>query len=280
MFFYVLNISSPSSYLPLSSPLSPIGASVTGDEQTPARRQAIPQVEESKTSEGSKERPDLANKQADKEDQRNRLEQAQQLRDQEVITKLKARDREVRAHEAAHAAVGGQYAGAPTYTYQRGPNGVNYAVGGEVSISTSEIAGDPEATLQKAMQVQRAALAPAEPSAQDRKVAAQASQMAAQAKIDIASGMQTELAETRASAFEQTGANSAEVPAQDSVQGIGENEASRAAGQTEPSKANQKSETAAELTGLATPVVNVAQLLADAGLGKSIEPGRFIDSRA
>ena len=110
-------------------------------------------------------------------------------------------------------------------------------------------------------------------------MAAQASQMAAQAKIDIASEMQTELAETRASAFEQTGANSAEVPAQDSVQGIEENEASSAAGQTEPSKANQKSETAAELTGLAAPVA-MAQLLADAGLGKSIEPGSFIDSRA
>lgn len=37
----------------------------------------------------------------------------------EQLTELKARDREVRAHEAAHQAVGGQYAGAISYVYQR-----------------------------------------------------------------------------------------------------------------------------------------------------------------
>ena len=273
-----MNISSPSSYLPLSSPLSPIGASIAGDEQPPARRQAVPEVEETKSGEGSKDRADIANKQADTEThaQKDKLEQAKQLRDQEIVSKLKARDREVRAHEAAHAAVGGQYAGAPTYTYQRGPNGVNYAVGGEVSISTSEIAGDPEATLQKALQVQRAALAPAEPSSQDRKVAAQASQMAAQARIDIAAEMQADLAETRASAFEQTGGSDVG----DSVTSSTESESAQNAFGNENPTVNQTPTGADELTGLASPVVNVAQLLANAGVGDSIEPGRLINSRA
>lgn len=111
--------------------------------------------------------------------------QAQQERlDREQIQALSARDREVRAHEQAHVAVGGRYAGAPKYQYERGPDGVHYAVGGEVPISTSKEA-TPEETLRKAQVVRRAALAPAEPSPQDRKVAAQATRMEAEARREI-----------------------------------------------------------------------------------------------
>ena len=111
-----------------------------------------------------------------------RLEREEKM----IIDQLKARDREVRNHEAAHAAVGGQYAGSPSYTFQQGPDGKKYAVGGEVSIDVSKVANDPQATLQKAEIVRAAALAPAQPSAQDRQVAAQASQMATEAKQEIA----------------------------------------------------------------------------------------------
>jgi len=106
---------------------------------------------------------------------------------QQIITQLKARDREVKAHEAAHLAAAGQYAtGGANYSYTTGPDGRQYANGGEVGIDTSPISNDPQATLVKAQQVQRAALAPAKPSAQDRSVASQASQMAMQARQDIA----------------------------------------------------------------------------------------------
>lgn len=101
------------------------------------------------------------------------------------IEQLKSREKEVIAHEQAHAAVGGQYTGAPTYDYQTGPNGVRYAVSGEVSIDTSEIPRDPQATLRKAKQIKAAALAPAEPSTQDLKVAAKADRMAANARAEI-----------------------------------------------------------------------------------------------
>lgn len=47
------------------------------------------------------------------------------------LSELKARDREVRAHELAHQAAGAQYAGSASHTYQRGPDGVQYAIGGE-----------------------------------------------------------------------------------------------------------------------------------------------------
>lgn len=107
-------------------------------------------------------------------------------REAEEIRKLQARDREVRAHEAAHVAVGGAYAGSASYTYERGPDGQSYAVGGEVSISVSAISGDPQATLQKAQQVRAAALAPAEPSGQDMRVAQRAQALAAKARMQLA----------------------------------------------------------------------------------------------
>lgn len=107
--------------------------------------------------------------------------------EQAQVEKLKARDREVRAHEQAHATVGGQYAGAPSYTYQTGPDNQRYAVGGEVSIDTAPIEGDAEATVEKMDIVIAAALAPAEPSPQDRKVAALAQSQRAQAMAELLS---------------------------------------------------------------------------------------------
>lgn len=102
------------------------------------------------------------------------------------LTELKARDREVRAHEAAHQAVGGQYAGAMSFTYQRGPDGAQYAVGGEVSIDLSPVQGNPQATIQKMQTVRAAAMAPAQPSGQDRAVAAQAMQIMLKAQSELA----------------------------------------------------------------------------------------------
>ena len=113
------------------------------------------------------------------------LQRRQEQAELETINRLAARDKEVRAHEQAHAAVGGQYAGAPSYTYERGPNGVRYAVAGEVPIDVGAEA-TPEETIRKAQIVRRAALAPAEPSPQDRRVAAQASQLEAGARQELA----------------------------------------------------------------------------------------------
>ena len=87
--------------------------------------------------------------------------------------------------EAHLAAAGSLAIGGPTYTYQRGPDGVLYAVGGQVNIDTSAVPGDPEATLEKAQRIRAAALAPAEPSSQDLRVAAQAAQLAVQARAEI-----------------------------------------------------------------------------------------------
>lgn len=109
------------------------------------------------------------------------------------IAQLASRDREVRTHEAAHVAVGGQYAGSPALTYTRGPDGRSYATGGEVSMDVSKVSGDPAATLQKAQIVRAAALAPARPSAQDLRVASRASVMAAHARAELARHPQSEV---------------------------------------------------------------------------------------
>lgn len=109
------------------------------------------------------------------------------------IDSLKDRDREVRTHEQAHANTGGQYAGSPSYEYQTGPDGQQYAVGGEVQIDTAPIAGDPAATIAKMETVIRAALAPADPSGQDKAVASAASQKKIEAQADLNALKQSEL---------------------------------------------------------------------------------------
>jgi len=105
--------------------------------------------------------------------------------DQAKIDELKASDMRVRQHEQAHlAAAGGLATSGATYTYEKGPNGVSYAVAGEVNIDTSP-GRTPEETLERARAIQAAALAPADPSGPDRSVAAAAQQMAAQAQSVI-----------------------------------------------------------------------------------------------
>lgn len=143
-------------------------------------------AENTSDSIGDNKRTEQQRQQAQEQQQ-----QKQEQQDLAVIRELSQRDIEVRAHEQAHSAVGGQYAGSANYTYQRGPDGVSYAVGGEVSIDVGVVNGNPQATLEKMQIVLRAALAPAEPSTQDRQVAALASQQANQARAELASESRT-----------------------------------------------------------------------------------------
>lgn len=123
-------------------------------------------------------------------------DQQQQQAQQREVRELSKRDREVRAHEQAHASVGGQYAAAPTYQYETGPDGRRYAVGGEVSIDISD-EPTPEQTLRKMQQVKAAALAPAEPSPQDLRVASEATQKAFDAQTEINEQRSEELTKAR-----------------------------------------------------------------------------------
>jgi len=124
---------------------------------------------------------------------------------QSQVAELKAKDREVRTHEMAHVMAGGAHVtSGPSYEYEIGPDGKSYAVGGSVGIDTSPVAGNPEATIAKMQTVAAAALAPAQPSGQDLKVAAAARQAEAKAK--------TELAQSRMAQSEESEQPSAEQP--------------------------------------------------------------------
>jgi len=108
--------------------------------------------------------------------------------DERTVARLRETDRAVRQHEQAHIAAGaGLVTGGPSFTYTTGPDGKRYAVGGEVSIDTSP-ARSPEATIAKARQIRAAALAPADPSGQDRRVAVAAARMEAEARAEGLAG--------------------------------------------------------------------------------------------
>ncbi|MCZ6589604.1 MAG: putative metalloprotease CJM1_0395 family protein [Alphaproteobacteria bacterium] len=115
---------------------------------------------------------------------------------QQQVARLKERDREVRAHEQAHSRAGGPYAGAPSYEFERGPDGHMYAVSGEVQIDSAPIDGDPEATIAKLETVIRAALSPQDPSAQDSRVAAQARAAKAEAQAELQKQNREEASDT------------------------------------------------------------------------------------
>ena len=102
-----------------------------------------------------------------------------------VISKLEQRDAEVKAHEMAHSSVGGVATGAPSYSYEIGPDGKKYAVSGEVSVDLSVVDGDPLATIAKMKKVHAAAMAPVNPSIQDSRVAASAVKIIAQAQTEF-----------------------------------------------------------------------------------------------
>ncbi len=105
------------------------------------------------------------------------MQQVQQVRELQSI------DRNVKAHEAAHQAAGGGLAGAASFSYTRGPDNQMYATAGEVPIRMQK-GRTPEETIANARQVVAAAMAPADPSPQDYKVAANALKMEFEARAE------------------------------------------------------------------------------------------------
>ncbi len=94
-------------------------------------------------------------------------------KDEEMIVRLEERDREVRQHEQTHAAALGPYGGRIQYSYQQGPDGKMYAVGGSIEVYVGN-GPTPEATLTRARQTRQAAMAASDPSSADSSVAMEA----------------------------------------------------------------------------------------------------------
>lgn len=156
--------------------------------------------------------------------------QARSKADEEKIKReveqLKRDEVRVKAHEAAHKAAGGQYAGSVSYSYRSGPDGKSYIVGGEVQIDTAP-EKTPQETISKMQVVIRAAMAPADPSGQDRAVAAQAAAQMAEAQQQQAAGggEGTSAAVTTGSTALQAAAPSSEES--NALNGTGRNEPPR-----------------------------------------------------
>ncbi|MGL5471773.1 MAG: putative metalloprotease CJM1_0395 family protein [Shewanella sp.] len=111
------------------------------------------------------------------------------------VEALKSRDSEVKAHEHAHATVGGQYAQSPSFKYEKGADGQRYATDGEVQIDVSIVPGDPLATINKMKQVYAAAMAPVDPSSADIRVAAEALKKMNEARTKLAEERQQQVAD-------------------------------------------------------------------------------------
>jgi hypothetical protein len=101
------------------------------------------------------------------------------------IEELKKIDKKVHTHEQAHLSAAGGYArGGANYDYITGPDGNRYANAGHVNLDTGK-EKTPEATIKKANVIQKAALAPADPSPADKQIAANAAKMASDAQKEI-----------------------------------------------------------------------------------------------
>jgi len=202
-----------------------------------------PQQQQTTSEAGQNNQDNGEDPSAGKENAESRQQEQQQRSEKQELDKLKQRDREVRAHEQAHAATGGQYAGAPSYEFESGPDGRQYAVGGEVSIDISE-EKTAEATLRKMQQVRAAALAPAEPSSQDLRVASEATQKASEARAEIAKENTEEAKQAYNTAFEVEGSgkNSQQPELDDIVQGAGTSAPRRSL--------HEESDPVAEIAGL------------------------------
>ena len=160
-------------------------------------------------------------------------------------------------------AAGGGLTSPASYTYEQGPDNKMYAVAGEVGISTSE-GNTPQESLNKAQTIRRAALAPADPSPQDLKVAAQAASMEMSARAQI---MQEKMAQNsqnpnnsnETSAGNSTvnsNTNSAENSTENSTRNSAENSNTNSTENSRIPSINQPSSTGGYYAAISDPAIN------------------------
>lgn len=187
---------------PISSPEGVIYAVDEGGRGSPAQGQSETAKQPGLPAPASDLAPNEQEGQAEKAEKLSATAQShqQEQETQAEVRDLAARDREVRNHELAHSVAGGRYSGSPSYEFTRGPDGNTYAVNGEVSIDLGR-AATLQATIEKMEIVRQAALAPADPSSQDRQVAVEAARIAAQARQELLaeSGQSNEKADNKTS---------------------------------------------------------------------------------
>ncbi len=145
-------------------------------------------------SEKKDEDTEVALKKIQKEQKAKASQKSNELSEDEkqLVNELSARDSEVKAHEAAHQAAGAGLTGGASYTYQQGPDGKMYAIGGEVSI-TFPATSNPQEAIKNAKQIAAAAMAAGNPSPQDFAVASSARIMEMKAQQQLVKKQQDEM---------------------------------------------------------------------------------------
>jgi hypothetical protein len=104
-----------------------------------------------------------------------RKEEHLTLNEKIEVQRLQQVDRSVREHEQAHLRAARDLAvSRPVFQYERGPDGVQYAIHGEVNIDADIDAANAQDTIEKALKIQSAALAPNDPSPKDMSSAVKA----------------------------------------------------------------------------------------------------------
>ena len=156
-------------------------------------------------------------------------------------------------------AAGGGLTSPASYTYERGPDNKMYAVAGEVGISTGE-GNTPQESLNKAQTIRRAALAPADPSPQDLKVAAQAASMEMSARAQI---MQEKMAQnsqntnnSNETSAENSNVNSTENSTGNSTENSTRNSVGNSAGNSRIPSINQPSSTGGYYAAISDPAIS------------------------
>jgi hypothetical protein len=152
--------------------------SLAGAQESGKQEDFSPLLRPEREASGSVDKADASPEEESGKKQTTALGRAQSQSlseaEKQLLAELEVVDRKVKAHEMAHLTAAGGYAkGGARFRYRHGPDGNKYAVGGEVSIDMGK-ESSPEKTIAKMRVVRRAALAPADPSPQDQRVAARA----------------------------------------------------------------------------------------------------------
>ena len=156
-------------------------------------------------------------------------------------------------------AAGGGLTSPASYTYERGPDNKMYAVAGEVGISTGE-GNTPQESLNKAQTIRRAALAPADPSPQDLKVAAQAASMEMSARAQIMQEKMAQNSQNTNNSNETSGDGSTENSnvnsAGNSTENSTRNSVENSAGNSRIPSINQPSSTGGYYAAISDPAIS------------------------
>ncbi len=197
---------SPAIQRPVSSPREPVRDELDSEIGRDPRRASDDLSFSSMDERDSTDRPDVDGV------EEGAVERVSQDRltpqEQAQLRELQARDQEIRQRELARQVVGGQYTGQPNLSFERGPDGQRYAVSGDVPIDSAPVPDDAQATIEKMRVVRVAALASANPSPEDVRLALSAMQAMQEAQAQVRAERQQELSQS----LEQASSGATERP--------------------------------------------------------------------